>query len=178
MAANGAAVSGRRSLEAMLPAVSEGHRRHVRAILSSHRIPPQDAEDIVQTALLALTASWDDVRDPGAWLCGTLRRCCLGYWRERRRFAQRFEELDGLALELGVESGRSRRDLLIDLDRALAKLPPSHRRLLVLRYRLGFKTDEAAQAVGLASGSVRQTVRRSLARLSTAVHETPQAPGT
>lgn len=168
-------MKGRRSLDAVVPALSEGLRRHVRAILSSHRIPPQDAEDLVQAALLALTASWDDIRDPGAWLCGTLRRCCLGYWRDRRRFAQRFQELDGLALEVPVESERPRRDLLIDLDRALAKLPPRHRRLLVLRYRLGFETDEAAQALGLASGSVRQTVRRSLAQLSAAADQTPQA---
>jgi RNA polymerase sigma factor (sigma-70 family) len=168
-------LSQRGAIDEVLPAVLEGLRGQLRTILSCHRIPPQDAEDLVQTALLALVARWDDVHDPSAWLCGTLRRCCLRYWRERRLQAQRFLELDGLSLELGSGAQCARGDLLIDLDRGLAQLPPRHRQLLLLRYRLGLGPGEAARATGFASRSVQQTIRRSLARLRAALHETAPA---
>jgi len=166
-------MSERGSIDEALLAVREGLQRRMRGILHSHRIPPQDAEDLVQTALAAMVAGWDDILEPRVWLCGTLRNCCLAYWRARRAHAARFEELDGLELDRGSESERARRDLLIDLDRVVTQLPAGHRRLLVLRFRLGLGSEEAARAMGFAGDSVRQTVRRSVARLRAAVQEAP-----
>src|SRR5579863_4663422 len=100
-------MSERGSIDEALLAVREGLQRRMRGILHSHRIPPQDAEDLVQTALAAMVAGWDDILEPRVWLCGTLRNCCLAYWRARRAHAARFEELDGLELDRGSESERA-----------------------------------------------------------------------
>ena len=67
----------------------EGFLRHVRprlkALFAHYRIPPQDTEDILQQALLALIYHREGIRDEEAWLVGTLRNKCLLYWREQRR---------------------------------------------------------------------------------------------
>jgi RNA polymerase sigma factor (sigma-70 family) len=168
-------VNGRRPLDEELLLVWEGLRSHVRGILAGYHIPAQDAEDVVQTALLAMIAKWPEVDDPRAWLAGTLRRCCARYWRERGRHESRFRDLNGLGFDPAAETDHARRDLLIDLDSALAQLPAGPRKLLVLRFRLGLESEEVARAMGLASSSIRQMVGRALARLSAAVYETPPA---
>ncbi len=144
-------------------------RARLRGILYRYRIPPQDAEDLVQTALLAMIAKWDEIQTPNVWLCGTLENCCREYLRERHRYAARFLELDSMELDPATEGHCPRHDLRIDLDRLLLLLPAGHRQLVVLRFRLGFGAAEAARATGLAGGSGRQTLRRSLARLRAAV---------
>ena len=154
----------------------------MRGILYRYRIPPQDAEDLVQTALLAMIAKWDEIKTPNTWLCGTLENCCRAYLRERRRHAARFLELDGMELNPTTEGHWPLHDLWIDLDRLLLLLPAGHRQLLVLRFRLGFGAAEAARATGFAGSSGRQTLRRSLARLRAAIGgetapvESPRSP--
>ena len=57
----------------------------LKRLLGTYRIPPEDAEDVLQQTLLALLYQWDRVRDPECWLMGTLKRHCLMYWRNSRR---------------------------------------------------------------------------------------------
>ena len=58
-------------------------RPRLRALFTRYRVPAQDTEDILQQALLALVYKREKIRDPQAWLLGTLRNTCLLYWRER-----------------------------------------------------------------------------------------------
>ena len=56
-----------------------------KAIVGFHRIPPQDAEDLVQQTYLTYLRRHEEVRNPEAGLAGTLRRRCLMFWRSRSR---------------------------------------------------------------------------------------------
>ena len=57
------------SLEEFLRSV----RPRLKALFVRYGIPPQDTEDILQQALLALVYQRQMVRDAEAWLLGTLR---------------------------------------------------------------------------------------------------------
>src|SRR4051812_7683033 len=70
----------------------------LKRVLATYRVPSGDAEDLLQQTLLALLYQWDRVRDPEAWLIGTLRRHCLMYWRTLRR--RIYSSMDTAFLEL------------------------------------------------------------------------------
>src|SRR5258706_13455803 len=79
--------------------------RHVqprlKVLFARYRIPPQDTEDIVQQALLALIYQRQEIRDPAAWMLGTIRNKCLLYWREQRR--KLYDAVDAAVLEVMAE---------------------------------------------------------------------------
>src|SRR5262245_41025986 len=70
----------------------------LKRLLSTYRIPVDDAEDVLQQSLLALVYQWDRVREPETWLLGTLKRHCLMYWRTNRR--RIYLSVDSTLLEL------------------------------------------------------------------------------
>jgi DNA-directed RNA polymerase specialized sigma24 family protein len=59
-------------------------RPRLKAQFLRYGIPLQDTEDILQQALLALIYQRQEIRDPEAWLIGTVRNKCLLYWRATR----------------------------------------------------------------------------------------------
>ena len=85
------------SLEGFLKKV----RPRLKSLFAHYRIPPQDTEDILQQALLALIYHREGIRDSEAWLLGTLRNKCLLYWRERRR--KLYDAVDAAVLEAMAE---------------------------------------------------------------------------
>ena len=144
-----------------LPALCERLRPCLRRILRRHQIPAEDAEDLVQTALLLAVARWHEIRCPEVWLLGTLQNRCILYWRERRLNEARYVELGEWRPQFAIEPIQDHRDRLADLDRACRTLPAGQRKLLALRYHLGFSPGETARALGLAPGSVRKTANRA-----------------
>ena len=48
----------------------------IRATFSRFRIPPQDAEDLLQQALLVYLYKSESVESPEKWFIGTLRNRC------------------------------------------------------------------------------------------------------
>lgn len=58
-------------------------------------------------------------------------------------------------------------DADLDLRRALARLPPRQRAVIVLRYYEDLIERETAQALGIAVGTVKSQTRDALARLRT-----------
>ena len=143
-------------------------------VLYRYHIPADDGEDLVQTTLLLAVAKWKGIRDPEAWLIGTLHKRCILYWRTRRsntEVTRPFEELDR---EHAVEPDQTRRERFADLGKVWNCLPPAHRKLLLLRFQEGMSPREAAQAVGLAHSSVRKTTLRACERLREALGTAPQ----
>ncbi len=136
-------------------------------LLRTYRIPPEDAEDLIQQTLLALVYRQGTVRNPEAWLLGVVRKKCLMYWRSKRR---RIDEpvgadlLEWLAGSTGPPQEKS--DLSRDLETLLACLPQRYRRLLKLRFFLGLEVDEVAQQLGYRSSSIGKITSRCLATLS------------
>jgi RNA polymerase sigma factor (sigma-70 family) len=134
-------------------------------ILSAHRIPPQDGEDLIQTTLLLALGKWREIRCADAWMRGTLRTHCLMYWHERRRHLRRHEPLEEREVEPAIASAQERRDLLADLETLSRSLPHRHRAALALRYHAGHELLEVAAATGLTFASVKTTLSRAVAQL-------------
>ena len=131
-------------------------RPRLKALFAHYRIPPQDTEDILQQALLALIYHREGIRDPEAWLLGTLRNKCLLYWREQRR--KLYDAVDAAVLECmaePLEPAQEGADLRRDLATALEQLPERCRSLLIAalppgydprRWRSGWATARRASA--------------------------------
>lgn len=139
----------------------------LKRLLGIYRIPPDDAEDVVQQALLALLYQWDRVRDPECWLIGTLKRHCLMYWRKNRR---RIDiAVDSTLLEWlsqPVAPSQERTDMLCDLDNLLKRLPRRCRSLLRLRFLMGFEPLEIAERLSYSPSSIGKITHRCLRALS------------
>ena len=142
-------------------------RPRVKALFLRYRIPPQDTEDILQQALLALVYHRESIRDPEAWLLGTLRNKALLYWRAQRR--RLYEAVDSTVLELmGQPQAPAQEvaDLKRDLATALELLPERCRSILSLRYRQGYNPAEMARELGYSQGSISKITTRCLAALT------------
>lgn len=153
--------------EGAVQALLDTQRPRLLALFSRYRIPPEDVEDLLQQALLALVYQHERVRNPASWLIGTVRNCCRTYWADRRKQvydAVDQKVLDGVALDEATD--QERHDLRRDLSQLVAELPPRARELIRLRYLLGYEPAEAAAALGYSPASVSKTTLRALDRLS------------
>jgi RNA polymerase sigma-70 factor (ECF subfamily) len=141
----------------------------LRRILAQHQIPLADAEDVLQQAYLALVYQSEGVRDPEAWLVGTVRNKCLVYWRDRRR--KIYDSVDSTILEWVAEKGndlsdQERVDLVHDLSELVARLPERCRQVLEQRYQLGLEPQEVAENLGYQPSSISKITNRCLAALT------------
>jgi RNA polymerase sigma-70 factor (ECF subfamily) len=142
-------------------------RPRLKALFVHYRIPPQDTEDILQQALLALFYQRQEIRDPQAWLLGTLRNRCLLYWREQRR--KLYDAVDAAVLEYMAQPTAPAQegvDIRRDLAAALERLPERCRSLLALRYRQEFDAPELARRLGYSPSSISKITTRCLATLT------------
>jgi len=141
-------------------------RPRLKSLFARYRIPPQDTEDILQAALLALVYQWPGIRDPEAWLMGTLKNRCLLYWRERRR--KLYEGVDSTVLDLLAQPcapEQEHADLVRDLSAVIGRLPERCQSLLRLRYQLGYEASEVAERLGYSPTSMSKVTTRCLAAL-------------
>src|SRR3954453_13438678 len=93
----------------------------LKRVLSRYRIPPQDADDILQETFLIMVSKAGRPPNPDAWLVPTLANRCIIYWRRQR--SKLWDLVDTTILELladveGPPQGTAGRRL--DLDSVLA----------------------------------------------------------
>jgi RNA polymerase sigma-70 factor (sigma-E family) len=125
------------------------------------------AEDLAQAAFARAYASWARVRragDPDAYV----RRIVINANRSRFRRRRVAEELRGdltetLARLPGPEDAGPGQDTA--LLRALDRLGPRQRAVIVLRYWLDLSEAETAAALGCSVGTVKSQASRALATL-------------
>src|ERR1700719_3566091 len=142
-------------------------RPRLQQVLSRYRVPAHDAEDLVQEALVATIQKWKEIQDPEAWIVVTLRNRCVVYWRKRRNSL--YNSVDTVILELLTEpvaAPQERAELLWDLNDLMEELPARCRKLLRLRYGLGYDSSEVAEQMGYHPSSVRKVARRCMAALT------------
>ena len=119
------------------------------------------AEDIAQEAFLSAIRNLDrfDRRRPfGPWLHRIVVNRAIDWTRARRLRAE---------VELGESqpAAENPRPPGEDVLAALARLPPEHRAVIVMRYLLELTPGEIAEALGLPRGTVNSRLRRGLDRL-------------
>lgn len=142
-------------------------RPRLKVLFTRYRIPVDDTEDILQQALLALLYRRQSVRDPEAWLVGTVRNKCLLYWRSQRR--KLYDSVDAVVLDWVAEPlapAQEQADLQHDLRTVVERLPERCRSILSLRYGLGYEPPEVAERMGYSTSSISKVTTRCLAALT------------
>jgi RNA polymerase sigma factor (sigma-70 family) len=143
-------------------------RPRVKRVLRSYDIPPEDAEDILQEALLDAVRKWDTIQHMESWLLGTLGYKCSHYWRRQRSDRVRIQAVDTPELEELAPPqppAQDRDGVLLDLHSLMRGLGKKHQAALWLRFGLGLSTEEVAQRLGYCPSSIRKLTLRSMARL-------------
>lgn len=141
-------------------------RRHQRVRKFMYHVCRQSSlgDDLAQQVFLTAWRSLDQLRTAAAF-DGWLKQIMIRTWLDEvRRRKLRVTEKE----ELEPESIGSYRDMAaeqLDLDAALAKLPPDVRLCLVLAYNEGMSHPEIARATSLPVGTVKSHISRGAARL-------------
>jgi RNA polymerase sigma-70 factor (ECF subfamily) len=171
---NEAATGDRDAMERLLIRAQEAAYRFS-LLVCGH---PQDAEDVMQDALLKTYQHVTQISEPDAfrtWLFTTVRNACLMKRRrhvgEPRNFLsleQEVETTDGaMPLDVADQSSSTADQRLIDgwmgrrLRAALKQLPPSYRMVVVMREMEGLSTREVATITGLSEANVKTRLRRA-----------------
>ena len=120
------------------------------------------AEDLLQSALVKVALRWRQVRDgqPEAYLRTILYRDAVSWWRRQRR------EIP--VAEPPVNGWRDETEpaqLRVIFARALARLTPRQRAILVLRYFEDHTEARTAEVMGIAVGTVKSQTSVALRRL-------------
>ena len=148
----------------------------------------EDAEDVMQDALIRTYSHVGQIRDPEAfrtWLYQTVRNACL--MKRRRRvdepahltsLEQGGVDADGEPAVVDVaDRGRPADQQLIDslagerLRKALATLPAGYRVIVVLREMEGLSTREVATITGFSEANVKQRLHRARMMLRDALED-------
>ena len=139
---------------------------------------PEDAEDVMQDALLKTYRYVDSITEPEAfrtWLYTTVRNACLMKRRRRVGEPSHFVSLergtpsnDGTTTPIDLADEATPADQrLIDrgqderLREALKKLPPSYRMIVVMREMDGLSTREVATVAGISEANVKTRLHRA-----------------
>ncbi|MFK3733157.1 SigE family RNA polymerase sigma factor [Streptomyces sp. NPDC088090] len=128
---------------------------------------PNDAEDLLQTALTKTFVAWERIEDHRA-LDGYVRRALVNtrtsQWRKRKVEEFVCEELPEPAGP--GEPDPAERQVLHDaMWRAVMKLPERQRQMVVLRYYEDLSEAQTAEVLGVSVGTVKSAVSRALGRL-------------
>ena len=160
--------------EELFARLFENARPRLQALLKLYRVAPEDREDVLQEAALALWRKRAQVRDYEAWLLSALRMECLRY--RRRAGRQVYSAIDEPALErLAGHDGFAETDpgLHQDLRRLIRRLPARHQALIHLRYGLGLTPEETASRLGYRLSSLKKTTTRCLQALRAQLGRSP-----
>ena len=136
------------------------YARMVHAILLA-RVPPRDAEDLVQDVLMSAMRQLRVLRTAAAfkgWLAAIARNRAIDYFRDAKPQA----ELDAkVERSLGVAASQEAFENL----ELIQSLPEAYRETLVMRLVEGMTGPEIAERTGLTPESVRVNLCRGMKML-------------
>ena len=163
--------------ERMLKEVANALRRSLAPRLVRVGLGAHEAEDLVQEILIGLHRkrnTWDPARPFLPWLHTITRYKLIDFMRHRRRDTRRRVHL---ALEDWVEIVESPADeadcSTWEVDRHLAVLPVSQRKIVRAIAVEGASVRSVAQGLATSEGAVRVTLHRAIRRLLGTADPTP-----
>jgi RNA polymerase sigma-70 factor (ECF subfamily) len=131
----------------------------------------QDAQDVAQEAYLRAFRFFPGFRggDARAWLLKIVRNTCYS-WLHANRPLQEATEFDENLLPpdscaLNPEEAVLQSDSNAQLRKALEKLPPNYREVLILRELEGMSYKEIAGITGMPAGTVMSSLSRARGQL-------------
>jgi len=144
---------------AAFAALVEGNRGRVETVVE--RMVGEEAEDLVQEALLRAYLGLSQLRDParfGAWLCGIAVNLAKMRLRRRALEARFF-------VEPTSDGGFAERELLQLVRDAVDVLPPGQRDAVLMHYIDGLSCEEVAVLLGSSPGAIRVRLHRARQQL-------------
>jgi RNA polymerase sigma-70 factor, ECF subfamily len=125
------------------------------------------ADDLVQDTLVKAWSHSDSFQ-PGtnfrAWLVTILRNTYFSQYRKRSREVQDSDNV--LAEQIPVKGGQESNVTMQDVQKALDKLAPEHREILLMIGITELSYEEAAQVCNIAVGTVKSRLNRARAKLA------------
>lgn len=128
------------------------------------------AEDLLQETFLRVYQGRGVYQPSGqfrTWLFTIARHLVIDHHR-RHRIAWEHEPAEIEAAERAQDRVEAR-ELLETLERALSRLSPAHREIVLLSRIAGMSADEVASVTGSTAGAVRVALHRALRRLASLV---------
>jgi RNA polymerase sigma-70 factor (sigma-E family) len=120
----------------------------------------QDAEDLVQVALIKAVSHWRKIAStPEPYVRKILAREAISRWRARRW--RETSSADLPEVEVPAPDVTEREAMRV----ALLRLAPRQRAVVVLRYYDDLTERQTADALGISVGTVKSQARDALARL-------------
>jgi RNA polymerase sigma-70 factor (ECF subfamily) len=144
-------------------AFGELYRRFSRAVHGTllARLPPSDADDLVQEVFLHAMKRIGDLRDAGAfgaWICTIARNRVVDHHRRKTVSEELPEDLESRE-NPGIDAEAR------DAMKAIRELPEAYRETLTLRLVEGLSGQEIAMLTGLTPASVRVNLHRGFRML-------------
>lgn len=136
-----------------------------------HALVPnwQDAEELLQEALLILWRKFDEFNDGTeffSWAARVIQYEVLNYRRRRKHLGPQLSET--AIQEIAATAVAASTDLELQreaLGFCVDQLPERDRRIVALRYREGGSISAVAEAVGRSTSMVQKTLQRIRSRL-------------
>ncbi len=124
-----------------------------------------EAEDAFQATFLVLVRKAPSLHGPqllGPWLYGVAYRTALKVRGRRARLAARETRLpEQVATSSGEQTEAIWRDLRPVIDEEVNRLPEKYRQPVLLCYLLGLSSEEAAERLGCAKGTIFSRLSRA-----------------
>jgi RNA polymerase sigma factor (sigma-70 family) len=158
-----------------LGALGEVYDRHAASLLRFvHRTSPlEDPEDIVQTVFLraaSIASTYRaDAMSAKPWLFGIALRVASEKRRSIRRMLRFFQDLGHHAPPNQKPESGAR----LEVERALARLTPAKRVVVILAEVEGFKCEEIAETLDIPIGTVWTRLHNGRRELRAMLTETP-----
>ena len=129
---------------------------------------PDDAEDAVSECVLA---SWKGIRGLrsgkafGSWIFSILSACCASRIKTAIREREKLQSITRTSPSFTGEDESGPPSLSVELTEALSQLKDEERDIVLLSVIGGLNSTEISSLTGIAPGTVRSRLSRSLAKM-------------
>jgi len=144
-------------------ALYRAHYRHVYAITLRMTCDPSRAEDVAQEVFVRVWQKLPGFRGESAlstWIHTVAVRTTLEHLRNESRREARVMTTDEPE-RYAAEARRAMPDTAVDLERAIATLPPGARNVLLMHDVTGYRYHEIADMLGISLGTVKSQLNRA-----------------